>query len=137
TTNRRRLAGREALLHGESKGDGDERRLRELGRDEPQADERVGHGRRTDGVARGGAAGRIASHLRNGALSAPIDFVFGVSSETHLRVRGLRLVPRSSKPLTGRRTFRGGFDSHALSQMTAEDLAPELETEGLDEATAA
>jgi MFS family permease len=40
--------------------------------------------------------------------------------------------------LTGRFAFRGGFDSHALSpNVTAKDLAPQLEGEALDEAAAA
>jgi predicted MFS family arabinose efflux permease len=40
--------------------------------------------------------------------------------------------------LTGRFAFRGGFDSHALSpNVTAKNLAPELENEALDEAAAA
>ncbi len=45
-------------------------------------------------------------------------------ADNRMRVRVCRCRPRSSKPSTGRSTFRGGFDSHALSprDVSAEQL---------------
>src|SRR6266568_5186885 len=69
-----RLARREAPLQGPSSDDGGERRLRRLGRDEPDADERVGHCRCPGGLAVRRAAHDLSRYVRlSGRTARPIQ----------------------------------------------------------------